>query len=226
MMYGIFFQDSWSPIMTHISGFHDHVMIVVVMVLSIVFYLFMMVFIFPCCYRFFFGLEVLELIWTILPGMVLGAMAIPSLHVLYLADEVLNPLISVKSMGNQWFWSYEFSDFPGIEFDSYMIPESDLSLGDFRLLEVDNNLILPFNTEIRLFLSSSDVIHSWTVPSLGVKMDAIPGRLNQLCILSTHCGYLYGQCSEICGSFHSFMPICVEFVTDDSFMNWVMNFSN
>nr|AYC65871.1 cytochrome c oxidase subunit II [Falcolipeurus quadripustulatus]AYC65873.1 cytochrome c oxidase subunit II [Falcolipeurus quadripustulatus] len=222
-MHNIFFQDSWSPVMEYISIFHNHIMIVLIMIISLVLYLFTMIFLYPCSYRLFFESEQLEMIWTVVPGIILSATAIPSLHILYLSDELLDPMLTVKSVGHQWFWSYDYGDFEGVEFDSYMVSDHDLNLGDFRLLEVDNNLILPMNSEVRLIITSSDVIHSWTIPSLGLKVDAIPGRLNQLCLLSNRLGLVYGQCSEICGALHSFMPICLEFVTDNVFMNWILS---
>ena len=158
----------------------------------------------------------IEVIWTILPAIILVFIAFPSLRLLYMLDEVYTPEVSIKSVGHQWYWSYEYSDFINVEFDSYLVLDKRL-----RLLEVDNRVILPFNTHIRVLVSSRDVIHAWTVPSLGVKVDAIPGRLNQLRILLNRPGLFFGQCSEICGAQHSFMPIVVESVSLNSFINWV-----
>jgi cytochrome c oxidase subunit 2 len=142
---------------------------------------------------------------------------------LYLLDEVISPTLTIKIVGNQWYWSYEYSDFitdngNSIEFDSYMIPESDLELGQFRLLDVDNRLIIPVDCHIRLIVVGSDVIHSFAIPSLGVKVDAVPGRLNQVSFLVERTGTFFGQCSEICGVWHGFMPIVVEAVSDGDFL--------
>ena len=129
-------------------------------------------------------------------------------------------------VGHQWYWSYEYSDYinesgESIEFDSYMIPESDLELGQFRLLDVDNRVIVPVDTHIRLIITGADVIHSWAVPSLGVKIDAVPGRLNQTSFLAERTGVFYGQCSEICGVWHGFMPIAVEAVSVQEYLAWI-----
>jgi cytochrome c oxidase subunit 2 len=165
----------------------------------------------------------IETIWTILPALILIVLAFPSLRLLYLIDETSLPTITIKSIGHQWYWRYEYSDFNDIEFDAYIVPEADLAPGDYRLLEVDNRTVLPINTEIRLLVTAADVIHSWTIPSLGVKADAIPGRLNQMNIISSRPGVFYGQCSEICGANHSFMPIAVEFLPPNIFLDWLNN---
>ena len=127
---------------------------------------------------------------------------------------------------HQWYWSYEYSDYinesgESIEFDSYMLPESDLELGQFRLLDVDNRVVIPTDTHIRLIVTGADVIHSFAVPSLGVKIDAVPGRLNQTSILAERTGVFYGQCSEICGVWHGFMPIAVEAVSVQDYLAWI-----
>ena len=147
--------------------------------------------------------------------------AFPSLKLLYLIDETMEPSITVKAVGHQWYWSYEYSDYTDVdlEFDSYMIPTSDLELGDNRLLEVDNSLVLPIQSHVRLMVTSADVIHSFAVPSLGIKVDAIPGRLNQSDLFMKRPGLFYGQCSEICGSNHSFMPIAIRGVSLETFVD-------
>jgi len=139
---------------------------------------------------------------------------------------VIDPAITVKAIGHQWYWTYEYSDYAAsdgesIVFDSYMIPEEDLEPGGLRLLEVDNRVMLPVNTHIRLIVSGADVIHSWTVPSFGIKVDALPGRLNQLSLFVKREGVFYGQCSEICGVNHGFMPIVVEVVSMEKYLSWV-----
>ena len=132
-------------------------------------------------------------------------------------------------MGHQWYWSYEYSDYTTVEggeslnFDSYMIPDDDLTLGSFRLLEVDNRIVLPVNTHIRVLVTAADVLHSWAIPSLGVKVDACPGRLNQVSLFMKREGVFYGQCSEICGVNHGFMPIVVQGVSLEQYIEWIQN---
>ena len=143
-------------------------------------------------------------------------------------DEIVSPTITIKALGHQWYWSYEYSDyvndnFEPINFDSYMIPEEDLEKGQLRLLEVDNHMVIPINTHIRIIVSAADVLHSWAIPSLGIKCDAIPGRLNQASLFVKREGLYYGQCSEICGVNHGFMPIVVEAVNLKYYVNWLSN---
>lgn len=166
----------------------------------------------------------IEIIWTIIPAIVLIFIALPSLRLLYLLDEIRIPSITLKTIGHQWYWSYEYSDFINIEFDSYIIPVNDININNFRLLDVDNRIVLPINLKIRILISAADVIHSWTVPSLGVKVDGTPGRLNQTNFLINRPGLFFGQCSEICGANHSFIPIVIESVSLKFFINWVKNF--
>jgi cytochrome c oxidase subunit 2 len=171
-------------------------------------------------------LTLIELIWTITPALVLIAIAFPSFKLLYLLDEVIDPVITVKAIGNQWFWTYEYSDYVNdtgetIEFDSYMIPDTELESGQLRLLEVDNRVILPVDTHIRFIVTARDVIHSFAVPSLGLKLDALPGRLNQTSVIINREGVFYGQCSELCGILHGFMPIVIEAVSLESYLLWL-----
>jgi cytochrome c oxidase subunit 2 len=161
----------------------------------------------------------LEVVWTLAPSFILLAVAIPSFALLYATDEVVDPALTIKAIGHQWYWSYEYSDYADVNsankhvsFDSFLIPEDDLALGELRLLEVDHQLFVPTNTHIRILVTSTDVLHSWSVPALGVKMDACPGRLNQTSIYVPRTGIYYGQCSEICGVNHGFMPIAVKAV--------------
>ena len=173
--------------------------------------------------------DLLEVIWTIIPGIILIFIGYPSFKLLYLLDEVVNPDITIKVIGNQWYWTYEYSDYSkiiDIQIDSYMLPKEDLSPGGLRLLEVDNSLILPKDTYIRFIITSSDVIHSWAIPGLAVKMDAYPGRLNQTKFLAHRSGLYYGQCSEICGANHAFMPICVEIRSIKDFLLYLDTFSS
>nr|AQP26951.1 cytochrome c oxidase subunit 2 [Nasutitermes sp. G682] len=152
-------------------------------------------------------------------------MAIPSLRLLYLMDEIHNPAMTLKTVGHQWYWSYEYSDFTKLEFDSYMVQQEDQPIDAFRLLDTDNRVVLPMNSPIRMIVTAADVLHSWTVPSLGVKTDATPGRLNQMSFSTNRPGLLYGQCSEICGANHSFMPIVIESVSTNQFINWASKMS-
>lgn len=215
------FQDAASPTIFQLILFHDHSILILTLILSIVSYFFFSLFINSFTSRFTLEAQEIEIIWTILPALILLFLALPSLRLLYLIDESPNPSLRLKTIGHQWFWSYEYSDFLNLEFDSYMIPTSDLEQGDFRLLEVDNRAVLPLIVEIRTLVTAADVIHSWTVPSLGVKADALPGRLNQLTFTITKPGIFFGQCSEICGANHSFIPIVIESVNLESFINWI-----
>nr|QFO87053.1 cytochrome oxidase subunit II [Latreillia valida] len=214
-------QDSASPLMEQLTFFYDHVMLILILIITFVGYIMVSMLFNSSINRFLLENQTIEVIWTIIPAIILIFIALPSLRLLYLLDEVNNPSITLKTIGHQWYWSYEYSDFMNLEFDSYMIPTSDLEMSSFRLLDVDNRTVLPMNTQIRILISAADVIHSWTVPSLGIKADAIPGRLNQSSFLINRPGLFYGQCSEICGANHSFMPIVIESVSTNSFLNWI-----
>jgi len=178
---------------------------------------------------------IIEIVWTAIPGVILMLIAVPSFALLYSMDEVILPAIILKVIGHQWYWSYEYSDFghksfeneivnidgsDRIKFDSYMITETDLNKGDLRLLEVDNSIVLPTNTHVKVLVTASDVLHSWAVPSLGIKVDAVPGRLSQTNLFINREGTFYGQCSEICGVNHGFMPISIIAVDLNSFLGW------
>nr|AXI97796.1 cytochrome c oxidase subunit 2 [Gracilaria vermiculophylla]WDZ68084.1 cytochrome c oxidase subunit 2 [Gracilaria vermiculophylla] len=170
----------------------------------------------------------IEIIWTVTPACILLIIAIPSFSLLYAMDEIISPAITIKTLGHQWYWSYEYSDYlseegESIMYDSYMIPEEDLNLGQLRLLEVDNRMVVPTNTHIRVIVSAADVLHSWAIPSLGIKCDAVPGRLNQTSIFIKREGVYYGQCSEICGINHGFMPIVIEAVKLSNYISWISN---
>nr|QWK39724.1 cytochrome c oxidase subunit II [Omorgus chinensis]UFR81803.1 cytochrome c oxidase subunit II [Trogidae sp.] len=214
-------QDSASPLMEQLTFFHDHTILILLMITVLVGYLMSSLFFNKYNYRFLLEGQVIEIIWTILPAMTLIFIALPSLRLLYLLDEINNPLISIKSIGHQWYWSYEYNDFKNIEFDSYMVPSIELSSSNFRLLDVDNRMVLPFKSQIRLMVTAADVLHSWTIPSLSVKIDATPGRLNQVSFFINRTGLLFGQCSEICGANHSFMPIVIESISPNYFIKWI-----
>lgn len=232
--YQLGFQDPASPIMEEIINFHNYVMIYMTFILILVFWMVGSVIVNfantkrMISHKFLIHGTVIELIWTITPAIILVAIAFPSFKLIYLIDEVIDPAITIKVIGHQWYWSYEYSDYASqdgttINFDSYMIPESDLEIGDFRLLEVDNRVIVPVDTHVRVIVTAADVIHSWSVPSLGVKLDAIPGRLNQTSFLANREGVFYGHCNEICGVNHAFMPIVVEAVKLKDYCTYIDN---
>nr|ARH54678.1 cytochrome c oxidase subunit 2 [Tachinus subterraneus] len=218
-------QDSGSPLMEQLIFFHNHTLMILLMVTVLVGYLMMSLFFNKYNYRYLLEGQTIELIWTILPAVILIFIALPSLRLLYLLDEVNNPLISIKTIGHQWYWSYEYSDFKNVEFDSYMLPSNELKPYNFRLLDVDNRIAVPYNSQIRMMVTAADVLHSWTIPALSVKIDATPGRLNQISFFLNRSGIFFGQCSEICGANHSFMPIVMESISPDYFIKWISKMS-
>nr|ATU87775.1 cytochrome oxidase subunit II [Lonchura spectabilis] len=213
------FQDASSPIMEELMGFHDHALMVALAICSLVLYLLTLMLTEKLTSNTV-NAQAIELVWTILPAMVLIMLALPSLRILYMMDEINEPDLTLKAIGHQWYWSYEYTDFKDLTFDSYMILTTDLPLGHFRLLEVDHRVVIPTSSTVRVIVTADDVLHSWAVPSLGVKTDAIPGRLNQTSLFASRPGVFYGQCSEICGANHSFMPIVVESTPLANFENW------
>nr|AND96167.1 cytochrome c oxidase subunit 2 [Tragiscus dimidiatus] len=216
-------QDAASPLMEQLIFFHNHTLLILLMITVMVGYMMTTLFFNKFNYRFLLEDQTMEIIWTIIPAVTLIFIALPSLQLLYLLDEINNPMLSIKTIGHQWYWSYEYSDFKKLEFDSYMIPINEMNFNNFRLLDVDNRTILPFNTQIRMLVTAADVIHSWTIPSLSVKIDATPGRLNQISFIMNRTGLFFGQCSEICGANHSFMPIVVESISMKYFIKWLNN---
>jgi cytochrome c oxidase subunit 2 len=230
------FQDPATPIMEGIINFHNHIMFFLTAIGVMVFWLLA-----RCLVIYnaetntdkidnFTHATTVEIVWTIVPAIILMIIAVPSFALLYSMDEMLDPAVTLKVVGHQWYWSYEYSDYnhlteenEGINFDSYMIAEDDLQPGLFRLLEVDNRVVLPVNTHIRVLVTAADVLHSWAVPSFGVKVDACPGRLNQTSMFIKRPGVFYGQCSEICGVNHGFMPIVVEGVELEDYVTWIYN---
>lgn len=216
-------QDAASPIIAQLISFHDHAITIVTLIISLVGYALISLITNSITNRYVYEAQLIETIWTILPATLLLFLALPSLRLLYLIDEISDPLVTVKAIGHQWYWSYEYSDYNNLEFDSYITPTNELSSGEYRLLEVDNRVVLPINAEVRFLITAADVIHSWAVPSLGIKADAIPGRLNQVGFIITRPGTFYGQCSEICGANHSFIPIVVESVDFNSYFSWIIS---
>nr|ATL16200.1 cytochrome c oxidase subunit II [Neoceratodus forsteri]ATL16213.1 cytochrome c oxidase subunit II [Neoceratodus forsteri]ATL16226.1 cytochrome c oxidase subunit II [Neoceratodus forsteri]ATL16239.1 cytochrome c oxidase subunit II [Neoceratodus forsteri]ATL16265.1 cytochrome c oxidase subunit II [Neoceratodus forsteri] len=214
------FQDAASPVMEELLHFHDHTLMIVFLISTLVLYIIMAMVSTKLTNKYILDSQEIEIVWTILPAVILIMIALPSLRILYLMDEINDPHLTVKSMGHQWYWSYEYTDYEDIGFDSYMIPTQNLSSGQFRLLETDHRMVVPTESPIRVLVSADDVLHAWTVPALGVKMDAVPGRLNQASFVTSRPGVFYGQCSEICGANHSFMPIVVEAVPLQHFETW------
>jgi cytochrome c oxidase subunit 2 len=210
--------------MEEIIFFHDQVMFILIIIITTVLWLIIKALSGKAYHRYLVDGTLLEIIWTIIPAIILILIALPSLKLLYLMDEVMDPALTIKAIGHQWYWSYEYSDYQTetLEFDSYMVPTSDLNKGDFRLLEVDNRLVAPINTHVRVLVTGADVLHSFAVPALAIKMDAVPGRLNQTGFFIKRPGIFYGQCSEICGANHSFMPIVIEAVSLDKYISWVL----
>jgi len=224
------FQDSGSPIHEGIVDLHDAIMYYLVLMAVLVTWMLGSVIA-------TFGPNrltnthathgtIIELIWTITPAFILFAIALPSFRLLYLMDEISLPGLTIKVVGSQWYWSYEYSDYitesgEVVEYDSYLIPESDLELGELRLLSVDEPVVIPVNTAVRAIVTARDVIHDFAVPSLGLKLDAIPGRLNQASVIAQRIGSFYGQCSELCGVMHGFMSIQVDVVSQDNFLRWL-----
>lgn len=231
--WGIYFQDSASPQMEGLVELHDNIMYYLVLILfAVSWILFSIVRYYvesksPIAHKYLNHGTLIELIWTITPAIILILIAFPSFKLLYLMDEVNDPSMTITAEGHQWYWSYQYPDFLDsdnefIEFDSYIVPESDLEEGGLRMLEVDNRVIVPEETHIRFVITSGDVIHSFAAPSLGIKCDAYPGRLNQVSTFINREGVFYGQCSEICGILHSSMPIVIQSLELNDFLSWLL----
>nr|BAI77212.1 cytochrome c oxidase subunit II [Bertella idiomorpha] len=214
------FQDAASPVMEELLHFHDHALMIVFLISTLVLYIIVAMVSTKLTNKYILDSQEIEIIWTVLPAVILILIALPSLRILYLMDEINDPHLTIKAIGHQWYWSYEYTDYEDLEFDSYMIPTQDLTPGQFRLLEADHRMVVPVESPIRVLVTAEDVLHSWAVPALGVKMDAVPGRLNQATFVVSRPGVFYGQCSEICGANHSFMPIVVESVPLEYFEDW------
>ncbi|VBB87388.1 Cytochrome c oxidase subunit 2 (mitochondrion) [Podospora comata] len=230
--WGIYFQDSATPQMEGLNELHDNIMYYLVVILFAVGWILLSIVInyistkSPISHKYLNHGTLIELIWTITPAVILILIAFPSFKLLYLMDEVSDPSMSVLAEGHQWYWSYQYPDFLDsndqfIEFDSYIVPESDLDEGGLRMLEVDNRVVLPELTHVRFIITAGDVIHSFAAPALGIKCDAYPGRLNQVSVFINREGVFYGQCSEICGILHSSMPIVIESVSLEKFLIWL-----
>jgi ubiquinol-cytochrome c reductase cytochrome b/c1 subunit len=234
----ILFQDAATKIMDNITDLHHDIMFFLVLISTFVIYMMVRI---VTAYRISNTETVrtitvqhhtwMEVIWTLVPAVILMFIALPSYILIYNMDELIDPKITLKVIGHQWYWHYEYSDITkksladeGVSFDSYMLQSDDLpTVGALRLLEVDQRVVLPIDTSVRVLITSSDVIHSWAVPSLGIKLDACPGRLNQIGVNINRSSVFYGQCSEICGVNHSFMPIAVESCRLENYQNWLTN---
>nr|YP_009915355.1 cytochrome c oxidase subunit II [Palomena viridissima]QLF99775.1 cytochrome c oxidase subunit 2 [Palomena viridissima] len=217
----IMIQDANSSLMEQLMFFHDHTIMILSMITVMVAYIMISLTKNKLINRYLLEGQTIELIWTMMPAVTLIFIALPSLRLLYMIDEINNPSITLKVIGHQWYWSYEYSDFSDTEFDSYMKPTNELNPEEIRLLDVDNRTVLPMNTQTRVVVTAADVLHSWAIPSMGIKIDAVPGRLNQGTININRPGLMYGQCSEICGANHSFMPIVIESTTTENFLTWI-----
>lgn len=211
---GLYFHSPSSFIIELISLMHDYVRIFLFSVLILVLFNLGYSLFFSAFRLNFFENHQIESIWTIIPFVLLIFIVIPSLSSLYMLDTCLFCGMTISIIGHQWYWSYYYKDLYEAFFDSYILPSES---SEIRLLDVDNRLLIPASLPIRFLVSSSDVLHSWTVPSFGVKMDAVPGRINQFCFSSKRSGIFFGQCSEICGANHSFMPIVLESVPFQKF---------
>lgn len=216
-------QEGISVIIELINYFHDYIMSILVLILSFVTYIFLFVISSSRLDKYTVDSHILETVWTIVPMIILLFIAFPSLYLLYLIEDVSNPRLIVKVIGHQWYWEYQYSNsWFNYVFDSYMVYEkSDFSL--FHSLDVDNRLVLPTRSNILFLITSADVLHSWAIPTLGIKADAIPGRLNFLSTITPYSGVYYGQCREICGSNHRFMPVVLEFTPIRNYLDYVSN---
>jgi cytochrome c oxidase subunit 2 len=218
-------QDSATPVMQDVAGFHTFLLWVIAVISA-----FVLVLLLICIVRYNARANPspsrtthntpIEILWTIVPVIILAVIAVPSFRLLFVQLEVPKPDLTVKVTGKQWFWSYGYPD-SKFEFDSLMVQEKDLKPGQMRLLAVDNEMVVPVNKVVHVLVTGADVIHSFAVPSFGVRMDAVPGRLNETWFKATTEGVFYGQCSELCGKDHAFMPIAVRVVNESDFNNWL-----
>ena len=220
------FQPAATPVKERLSAFHDELLIIIALITAFVLGLLLYVIVRfnhqrnPVPTRTSHN-AVIEILWTVVPVLILVVIAIPSFKLMYYMDRVPDPEMTIKVTGHQWYWSYEYPDQGGLTFDSNIIPEAELKPGQKRLLDVDNPLVVPADTTVRVQITGTDVIHSWFVPSFGVQEYAIVGRLNESWMKIEHEGTYYGQCNQICGVNHAFMPIKVVAVAKDAFPRWV-----
>ena len=229
------FQDSASQGMSEIVSFHNNILLPIIIAIT-VFVLFLMIY---TCIRFRESKNpvpsktthnvAVEVLWTLIPCLILIVMAVPSFKLLYKQDTIPKVDVTIKAVGYQWYWGYEYPD-ENIIFESYMIKEDELKENQPRLLTVDNEIVVPVNKVVKVLITANDVLHAWALPSFGVKRDAVPGRINETWFKAEKVGTYYGQCSELCGIQHAFMPITVRVVTDEEYAQWLteakMKFAN
>lgn len=215
------FQEARRPVIEQIKIFHDHTLVIIRLILVGILYLIVYLMFNELTNNTLVSGHTLESVWTITPAFILIILAIPRMKLLYLIEERFEPLTTLKVIGHQWYWSYEYSDFIDLEFESYMVPDNELAFCESRLLERDHRVVLPLGEMIRAVITRDDVIHAWRVPRIGIKCDAVPGRLNQIQFTPSRVGQFYGQCSEICGANHSFIPITLEIVPFRDFIKWL-----
>jgi cytochrome c oxidase subunit 2 len=219
-------QEAASPVMADISWFHDFLLVIITAITAFVLILLLIVMIRfnaranPSPSRTTHN-AVIEVIWTIVPVVILLAIAVPSFRLLFLQLDPPKADLTVKATGKQWYWSYNYPDNGNFEFDSILVADKELKPGQPRLLTVDNEMVVPVNKVVHVLVTGADVIHSFAVPSFGIKIDAVPGRLNDTWFKATSEGRFHGQCSELCGKDHAFMPITVRVVNDAEFTAWV-----
>ena len=222
------FQNAASESMRDIVNFHDNLLLPIIIAIS-VFVLFLMIY---ACIRFRASANpvpsnrthnvAVEVLWTLIPCLILIVMAVPSFKILYKQDTIPKAEVTVKAVGYQWYWGYEYPD-ENIIFDSYMIEDKDLKENQPRLLAVDNELVVPVDKVVKVLITANDVLHAWALPSFGVKRDAVPGRINETWFKAEKVGTYYGQCSELCGIKHAFMPITVRVVSEKEYNEWLMD---
>ena len=220
------FQEAVTPVMERIIELHNNIMIVLSLVVLVVLSLLIYV-----CVKFnrkanpvpakFSHNVTIEVIWTAIPVLIVAMIAIPTFKALRYAETTPKSELTIKVVGYQWYWNYSYPEYDDISFDSYIIPDEDIKPGQHRLLEVDNRIVIPENTVVKFLVTAGDVIHSFAVPAFGIKTDAVPGRTNETWIKVTKPGVYYGQCSELCGVNHGFMPIAVEVVSKERFQEWI-----
>ena len=220
------FQNPASDGMRDIVNFHNNLLLPIIIAIS-VFVLFLMLY---ACVRFRASANpnpskrthnvTVEILWTLIPCLILIVMAVPSFKILYKQDTIPKADLTIKAVGYQWYWGYEYPD-ENIIFDSYMIEEKDLKADQPRLLTVDNEVVVPVNKVVKVLITANDVLHAWALPSFGVKRDAVPGRINETWFKAEKEGTYYGQCSELCGIKHAFMPITVKVVSEEDYQEWL-----
>tara|TARA_X000000368_G_scaffold247733_1_gene195663 strand:- start:3138 stop:3968 length:831 start_codon:yes stop_codon:yes gene_type:complete len=221
------FQEPATDLMSDIISFHSYILMPIITGISIL-VLFLLLYI---AFRFNSSRNqiasttthnaVVEILWTVIPVVLLIIIAIPSFRLLYVSETIPKADLTIKAIGNQWYWSYEYPDYGDIVFDANMLNDDELSDPKLRLLETDTQIVVPINKVVKLQITSNDVLHAWTIPAFGVKMDAVPGRLNETWFKANREGIFYGQCSELCGPKHAFMPINVKVVSETEFEDWI-----